>query len=131
MLIDQTDAFDSNGDNLVRNEDCECNYVFSDDWSHWVLTWINGAQVKAGLEDESWLGGGPNPSNKAPNRALDQVSCWVNNPRDMIWIQNQIGGTDGLGTTNKLLSRIGMTGDNHKIPIPSGATGDGMRSPQI
>jgi len=87
MQIDQTDAFDSFGDNLVRNEDCECNYVFRDDWSHWVQTWIYGTQVKAGEEDENWLGDG---GNKAPNRALDQVSCWVNNLKDMIWIQNHI-----------------------------------------
>jgi hypothetical protein len=86
-MIDQTDAYDSNGDNLVRNEDCECNYIFRDDWSHWVQTWMFGAQVKAGLEDENWLGEG---GKKAPNRALDQVACWVNNLKDMIWIQNHI-----------------------------------------
>jgi len=86
MLIDQTDAFADNGMNLVGNSDCECNYDFKDDWSHWVQTWINGAQTKDGEEDEFWLGGGP----KAPNRALDQVSCWTNNLRDMIHIQNNI-----------------------------------------
>lgn len=87
MMIDQTDADDGNGHNLVQNEDCECNYAFADDWSHWVQTWMYRAQVKPGLEDEDWLGAG---GKKAPNRALDQVTCWVNNFRDMIWMQNHI-----------------------------------------
>jgi len=87
MMIDQTDAFDGNGDNLVQNADCECSYTFQDDWSHWVQTWINGAITKPGLEDEAWLGSG---GYSAPSRALDQVSCWVNNLKDMINIQNSL-----------------------------------------
>jgi len=85
MLLDQTDAY-ADGLNLVGDVDCQCNYVFRDDWSHWVQTWINHAEPKDGLGFENWLGGGP----LAPNRALDQVSCWVNNFRDMINIQNEL-----------------------------------------
>lgn len=86
MQIDQTDAYSDNGLNLVEDMDCQCNYAFADDWSHWVTTWINGAVVRGGEEDENWLGGGA----KAPNRALDQAACWVNNLRDMIQIQNHV-----------------------------------------
>jgi len=86
MLLDQTDAWTDTGLNLVGDGDCQCNYAFNDDWSHWVQTWIAAAVPKDGLDNEHWLGGGP----LAPNRALDQVSCWVNNLRDMIHIQNQI-----------------------------------------
>merc|ERR1712070_715193 len=84
-MIDQTNARSENGDNLVGSQNCECNYIFQDDWSHWVQTWIVAAEGNAGLEDEDWLGSG---GKKAPPRDLDQVSCWVSNLRDMIWIQN-------------------------------------------
>jgi len=36
---------------------------------------------------ENWLGAS---GMLAPSRALDMASCWVNNPRDMIGLQNAI-----------------------------------------
>lgn len=86
FVIDQQDAWNPNGMNLVGNADCECEYGWRDDWGSWVENWIAYATPKPGLEDESWLGGG----HLAPNRALDQVSCWMNNLRDMILLQNSL-----------------------------------------
>lgn len=85
--IDQTDAFDDSGTNLLFDYHCQCNYDFQGDdrkWPNWIDHWIQYAAPKPGLEYEAWFANG-----KAPNRALDQVSCWVNNPRDMIALQNQ------------------------------------------
>jgi len=81
-IIDQTNAVNNNL-NLVQNRDCECDYTFNDDWGHWVAQWTShGSNVK---KDDGWFAGG-----KAPGHGLDQVACWVNNPRDMIRLQNQI-----------------------------------------
>lgn len=83
--IDQTDAYNSEGQNLVGDASCECNYAFKDDWGQWVSDWINHAQPKAGFEGFGWFQGG-----LAPSWALDIAACWVNNPRDMINIQNAL-----------------------------------------
>jgi len=81
-VIDQTNA-ENNGLNLVRNRDCECEYKFKDNWGHWVDQWVQfGSNVKS---QDGWGHG-----KKAPGHGLDQVSCWVNNPRDMINLQNMI-----------------------------------------
>jgi len=82
--IDQQDSDDS--ENLVQSYQCECNYNFKADWSDWVWNFINSAKQKPGFEDRSWLHGG----DKAPQWGMDSAICWVNNPRDMIQIQNQI-----------------------------------------
>jgi len=80
-VIDQTKT--DNGLNLVRNRDCECEYKFKDNWGHWVDQWVqHGSNVKS---EDGWGHG-----KKAPSHGLDQASCWMNNPRDMINLQNMI-----------------------------------------
>ena len=84
--IDQTDAWDGQGNNLVSDNDCQCNYnLKGDGWNNWVKTWLNGATPKSGFEWQGWFGQG-----KAPSFALDFAACWVNNPRDMIELQNSL-----------------------------------------
>merc|ERR1712167_220216 len=81
----QTDAFGPQG-NLVGNADCECNYKLKNNGrSDWYRQWLSSATPKKGFEWQQWFGKG-----KAPSFALDIVSCWVDNPRDMIELQNQI-----------------------------------------
>lgn len=83
--IDQTDG-ESGGLNLVMDHHCQCDWTFNDDWSHWVQWWIDHATPKKEIpDDEHWLGGS---GKGAPSRALDMASCWVNNLRDMIDLQN-------------------------------------------
>merc|ERR1711907_783686 len=49
----------------------------------WVVAWERrGHNPRA---SDGWFGAG-----YAPGHALDQVSCWLNNPRDMINLQNHI-----------------------------------------
>jgi len=70
--IDQTNAVDGNNQNLMWGHECECNYVFKEDWGAWVDNWIaNGGGYGA-----SW--------------GMDMAACWVNNPRDLINLQNQL-----------------------------------------
>jgi len=83
--MDQTDA--SGPHNLVQDSDCQCNYIFRDDWSRWVQTWMTASKQKQGFENRKWLGGG---GGKAPAWAVDTAMCWVNNPRDMINLQNAL-----------------------------------------
>jgi len=83
--IDQTDA--SGDHNLVEDGDCQCNYIFRDDWSHWVETWMGQTKQKPGFTSRTWLAGG---GGKAPAWGLDTAICWVNNPRDMINMQNAL-----------------------------------------
>jgi hypothetical protein len=85
LTLDQTDAWDSNGNNLVGDHHCQCNYAFKDNWRDWVYNWIQNAAPKPETAYEGWFAKG-----KAPSRALDMASCWVNNPRDMINLQNEI-----------------------------------------
>lgn len=73
--IDQTDAYDSEGNNLVQNYDCECNYNFNQNsppWWDWVSQW----KYNGGVGGDSW--------------EMDLGSCWTNNIRDMIQIQNAL-----------------------------------------
>lgn len=85
--IDQTDA-PSDGLNLVSDYFCQCDYTFADDWSHWVWQWVNYATPKPqGVDKTTWLG---QNGVLAPSRALDMSACWMNNPRDMIGLQNQL-----------------------------------------
>lgn len=85
MRIDQADAAASNGQDLVGDPHCQCNYIFNDDWGHWVDTWIANNKQKPGFEWRSWFGNG-----KAPQWGLDTTICWVNNPRDLIGLQNNL-----------------------------------------
>jgi len=85
--IDQPDAYDSNGNNLVQDANCQCNYAFRDDWSKWVDTWTSHTQQKPGFEDRNWLDGS---GRQAPAWGADTAACWVNNPRDMIQLQNAL-----------------------------------------
>jgi hypothetical protein len=82
-VIDQTNAYDGSR-NLVSGLDCQCDYSFkSSNWGGWVDHWVqHGNNTK---KDDGWFPGG-----KAPSHGLDQASCWVNNPRDMINLQNMI-----------------------------------------
>jgi len=69
----------------VKDKNCQCNYIFKDDWGHWVQTWI--AHAHNFRTTDGWFSGG---QNKAPGHALDQAMCWMNNPRDMINLQNKL-----------------------------------------
>jgi len=82
--IDQTDAINNN-QNLVGSRWCECNYNFKGNWYAWVEQWISHAWNKK--SQDGWFDGG---SKLAPSHALDQAACWMNNPRDMIDLQNVI-----------------------------------------
>lgn len=84
--IDQTDSDDPNGD-LVGDKNCQCNYFYSGQWNKWVDAWSQHSEQRAGFEDRDWLNAN---GNKAPAWALDTAACWVNNPRDMIDLQNAI-----------------------------------------
>jgi hypothetical protein len=78
------DQFDSPEPNLVGNQWCECNYKLKgNQWQDWVKQWIYHGRAKDGFEWMGWFGKG-----KAPAFGVDLASCWVNNPRDMIQIQN-------------------------------------------
>jgi hypothetical protein len=72
--IDQINAY-ANKDpkyNLVQDPACQCNYLFKDNWAHWVQT----------------LG---DMSGHAKNGTLPEAAmCWTNNPRDMINLQNNL-----------------------------------------
>jgi hypothetical protein len=84
--IDQTDANDAQGNNIVQDYDCQCNYnLKGNGWSKWVDQWLHDAMPKSGFSWQGWFGAG-----KAPSYALDFSACWVNNPRDMIQLQNQM-----------------------------------------
>lgn len=88
-VIDQTDAW-VNGQNLVADADCQCNYVFKNNWQHWVDDWIQNTKQKPGFEWRSWLAGG---GGRAPAWGVDVAACWLNNPRDMIQLQNALWNT--------------------------------------
>lgn len=75
--IDQTNAKDSKGVNLVGNYQCECDYSFKQDWSKWVDQWTSLSDLKAN-------------KGKGASWAMDLAACWLNNPRDMINLQNQL-----------------------------------------
>lgn len=85
--IDQANAYTQDGQNLVQDKNCQCNYYFKQDWDGWVKNWISNNQQLPQFSDRNWLG---STGNKAPSWAIDTASCWVNNPRDMISMQNAI-----------------------------------------
>jgi hypothetical protein len=69
--VDQTNAVNSDGDNLMGDEHCQCNYHFSGQWNKWVDNWVAN-----GLNGQSY------------SWAADLAMCWTNNIRDMINLQN-------------------------------------------
>lgn len=80
------DAYDSSGNNLVKNADCECNYdLIGDDGFDWVWNWINNAEPKPGFVPMLGSSG-----EKVPSWALDISMCWTNNLRDMIKVSNAL-----------------------------------------
>lgn len=85
--IDQPDAYDGSMGNLVSDANCQCNYAYSGNWGDWVTAWTYHSQQKSGFENRDWLNGG---GNLAPTWAVDIAACWVNNPRDMINLQNAL-----------------------------------------
>lgn len=86
LAIDQSHADGDQGD-LVADANCQCNYAYQDDWSKWVVAWTWHTRQIAGFEDRNWLDGG---GNLAPAWGVDIAACWVNNPRDMIGLQNAL-----------------------------------------
>jgi len=69
-VIDQINAYDDAGDNLVQDSDCQCNYVFSYNWGDWMDLF------------------GTATTMSQHSLHADQAICWVNNVRDMIMMQN-------------------------------------------
>jgi hypothetical protein len=85
--IDQANAFTQNGQNLIQDKNCQCNYHFNKDWDGWVKNWILNNKQSPSFPGRDWLG---STGKKAPSWAIDTAACWVNNPRDMISMQNAI-----------------------------------------
>jgi hypothetical protein len=84
--IDQTDAIDPFGRNLVMDNHCQCNAdAFGKDWDQWIDNWLLYAKPKKEFDYQGWFKGG-----KAPSWAGDIAMCWMSNPRDMIGLQNAL-----------------------------------------
>lgn len=84
------DQFDSDQQpNLVSDSNCECNYQFNSDWTKWVDQWMYHGKAKDQFGWMGWFRGDPR-TYPAPAWAVDVAACWVNNPRDMINLQNAI-----------------------------------------
>jgi len=84
--IDQTDAINYFKANLVADYHCRCNAAaFGRNWDQWVQNWLENAQFKKGFDYQAWFAKG-----KAPSWGGDIASCWMNNPRDMIKLQNAL-----------------------------------------
>jgi len=93
-FFDQTDAYDTTQQqNLVQDKQCQCNYRVgktghADSWKAWVEQWRNGATHKGHedtLKDYFWF-----KNELSPQWGADYAACWMNNPRDMILLQNQL-----------------------------------------
>lgn len=101
--IDQTDAYDPNNknSNLVGGPHCDCNENLrtggARPWDAWVEQWFKYAQPKPNFKWQGWFKGG-----KAPSFALDFAACWVNNPRDMILMQNAVWYRAGAWNNQKI-----------------------------
>merc|ERR1712046_183034 len=83
QAIDQTDAIDGFGKNLVMDYHCQCNGKFDQNWDQWIDSWILHAKHKPGFDYQGWSQNG-----KPASCGADIASCWMNNPRDMIQLQN-------------------------------------------
>lgn len=71
-MMDQVDAVDESGTKLVQDQDCQCNYDLLVNAGDWVDHWIGYSGYTG------------------PESSLDPAACWVNNPRDMIKLQNEL-----------------------------------------
>jgi hypothetical protein len=75
--------------NLVQDHDCQCNYQLKGgdrgSWEPWVDHWLKNAAPKPTSAWQIWF-----KQSKAPSYALNYAACWVNNPRDMINLQNSL-----------------------------------------
>jgi len=94
--INQWNARDSNGQNLVGGKQCQCNYNLKGGnnfaWEDWTDVFISG--------DASWypdnlgLAQGvtilSGSGNGGPQYLADYAACWVNNPTDMIDLANAL-----------------------------------------
>jgi len=86
QAIDQTDAYNGFGENLVMDYGCQCNSkAFGKNWDQWVDNWILHAKNKPGFDYQGWFKKG-----KAPSWGADIASCWMSNPRDIINLQNAL-----------------------------------------
>jgi hypothetical protein len=84
--MDQTDAYDGFGRNLVMNQHCQCNSAnYGKDWDQWIDNWLLHAKHKPGFKYQGWFKNG-----KAPSWGGDIAGCWHDNPRDMINLQNAL-----------------------------------------
>jgi len=71
MSLDQENAKDGNDYSLTQDWDCQCNYGLKGNfWNDWFDHWLD-------YRDGSKL-------------SVDQAACWVNNIRDMVYLQNQM-----------------------------------------
>lgn len=71
FVLDQENAMDGNGVGLTQDWDCQCNYELNGNWwGNWFDHWLTN-------RDGSKL-------------SVDQAACWVNNIRDLVYIQNQM-----------------------------------------
>jgi len=81
---------DSADGNTVQDYDCQCNYDWKGSDSQWE-GWVREALINHGVQKSDftwrqWYEGG----GKSPSWGMDTAICWVNNPRDMINMQNEI-----------------------------------------
>ena len=79
QYINQTNARSPDGTNTVQNKNCECNYALKGGklpWEDWIDQLIDFHDDTVQLPGASW--------------AMDLAMCWINNPRDMIDMQNTI-----------------------------------------
>jgi hypothetical protein len=81
------DQFESSGImQLVSDRHCQCNLdLKTNSWGSWVQQWKDHGKARAGFEWMGWFGKG-----KSPSFGAGIAACWVNNPRDMIQLQNAL-----------------------------------------
>jgi len=89
--IDQFDAYAGppGSANIVQSYNCECNYSLKTNWwQDWVKQWMAHAHNKVYTDHRyDWMGWFSH-GRGTPSWGVDLAACWVNNPRDMIQIQN-------------------------------------------
>jgi len=91
--LNQFNAYNNEnpGQNLVQDLDCQCNYFLKGDgnWEPWIKTALYG--YDNGENEPSYQGyWASNNASPGPSFMLDWSGCWMNNPTDMIALQNQI-----------------------------------------
>jgi len=91
--LNQFNAYNNEnpGQNLVKDLDCQCNdFLQGDgDWEPWIKTALYGNDD--GENEPSYQGyWASNNASPAPTYIIDWSGCWMNNPTDMIALQNQM-----------------------------------------